>query len=305
MNQSVHVAVCTAKVIKDSIGRDAPRLVTFELEYPRIIHAELMTHRVFSRNASSSRAIPVERVLQRVLQEPVLPAEWRMNQPGMQGYEVADADTALKARAIWLEAATAAVEYSKQLAELGLHKQHVNRLTEPFQLIKVLVTSSQWKNWYGLRTHRSADPTIQQLATVMEEAMNVSEPVLLEEGQWHLPYIVKEDEYRALDYLTNHGAGSYLELMEILRRMSAARCARVSYNNFSGDVPEVAADLALYEKLVVSQPVHASPTEHQASPDIYLSKPRKTWRHPEMHGNLRGWLQYRKFIPNENLECVE
>jgi hypothetical protein len=290
-----------AKIIADSIGVDAPRLVTFELQYPRIIHAEFMTHRVFSRNASSSRAVPVLRVIENVLANPAMPAEWRMNEPGMQGFTTADEHTVEAAQRIMAMAAQAAVNFAKQLDCMGLHKQHVNRLTEPFQYIKVVVTSSQWKNFFGLRDHEAADPTIQKLARLMHEAYDASTPTLLSDTENHLPYITEEDFDRA--ELFRSQSGSQLTLIDILRRMSAARCARVSYNNFKGEVPKITSDLSLYDKLVVSQPVHASPTEHQASPDIFLGV-NSGWRYPEKHGNLVGWQQFRKFISNENLEEV-
>lgn len=288
-----------AKIIADSIGQDAPRLVTMELQYPRMIHAELMTHRVFSRNASSSRAIPVSRMLDMVQANPAFPAEWRMNEGGMQGFTVAPDEIEKAARQVWIMAMQKAVTFAKQLESMGLHKQHVNRVTEPFQYIKVVVTSSQWKNWFGLRNHPAADPTIQKVARLMQEAIDASTPVALSDLAWHLPYITGDDVDRAQAYLVE--TGSDLERIEVLRRMSAARCARVSYNNFKNEVPKVSSDLALYDKLVVSQPVHASPTEHQACPDIYLGKASR-WRYPNQHGNLLGWRQFRKFIPNENLE---
>jgi hypothetical protein len=289
-----------AKIIADSIGVDAPRLVTFELQYPRIIHAEFMTHRVFSRNASSSRAIPVSRMIENVLTNPAMPAEWRMNEPGMQGFTVADETTTAAALQVMAMAAQSAVNYAKQLDSMGLHKQHVNRLTEPFQYIKVVVTSSQWKNFFGLRDHEAADPTIQKLARIMHEAYNASTPKLLSDSDWHLPYITEDDAARAeAEWIE----GERLPTIEMLRRMSAARCARVSYNNFKGEVPKVSSDLSLYDKLVVSQPVHASPTEHQASPDIFLGV-NSGWRFPDKHGNLVGWQQFRKFIANENLETA-
>jgi hypothetical protein len=224
-----------AKIIADSIGVDAPRLVTFELQYPRIIHAEFMTHRVFSRNASSSRAIPVSRMIENVLANTAMPAEWRMNEPGMQGFQTAPDDIAEVARQVMVMAAQSAVNFAKQLDCMGLHKQHVNRLTEPFQYIKVVVTSSQWKNFFGLRDHAAADPTIQKLARLMHEAYNASTPTKLSDLEHHLPYITEEDFDRAELHRTQ--TGSQFTTLDFLLRMSAARCARVSYNNFKGEVP--------------------------------------------------------------------
>lgn len=294
----------SAKVIADSIGRDAPRLVTFELEYPRFIHAEFMTHRVFSRNASSSRAIPVLRMLERVKLDPALPVEWRLEEPGMQGFTRATPEQEAALIAQSLEARDLCVEIAEEMLANGAHKQHINRLTETWQHIKVVVTSSQWDNFFGLRDHPAADPTIAALAAAMREALDASTPVLLEEGQWHLPYILgTEDHELAAQYLfeTERDIDSDM-VLSVLQKMSAARCARVSYNNFKGKKPKVSSDIALFEKLVVSQPVHASPTEHQASPDMLLGFKSRRWNRPELHGNLTGWLQFRKSIPNENLE---
>lgn len=296
------MSLTSAKIILDSIGEDAPRLTTFELVYPRIIHAELMTHRVFSRNASSSRAIPVDRMLQTVYETPAMPAEWRMEQSGMQGFAVAPQVVQDAAETIMWNAMRDAVRHARDLQSIGLHKQHVNRLTEPFQFIRVIITSSQFANWFGLRDHPAADPTIQRLAGLMREAYDASTPTFLNEGEWHLPYLTDEDKAAMSVYATSQDPA--MEPLEVMKRCSAARCARVSYNNFKGLRPKIESDLSLYEKLVGSQPVHASPTEHQASPDIYLSKGRRTWRFPERQGNLTGWLQFRKFIPFENLEQV-
>lgn len=291
------INLTSAKIILDSVGRDAPRLTTFELVYPRFIHAELMTHRVFSRNASSSRAIPVARMRQQLMDSAAMPAEWRMNEPGMQGYTVASPEVVAEAIRLSLLGRNFMVGIADQMEALGLHKQHVNRQTETWQYIKVVVTSAQFGNWFALRNHPAADPTIQVLAKMMLEVYEASTPTLLEDGQWHLPYITDEDDYRAV--LASRELG--METDEVLRRMSAARCARVSYNNFKGEVPKIESDLALYGKLVETQPVHASPTEHQASPDLFIGK-NFGWRFPKLHGNLNGWLQFRKFIPNENLE---
>ena len=130
-----------AEVLADSISPDNVRLTTLGLVYPRFIHSELMTHRVFSRNASSSRAIPTKRALRMIQENPAVPASWRMNQPGMQGYEVASEEVALSAQAIWLSAMEAANYHAMQMDALGIHKQVVNRITEPFSHIKVVLTS--------------------------------------------------------------------------------------------------------------------------------------------------------------------
>jgi hypothetical protein len=288
-----------ATIVADSIGADAPRLTTYQLVYPRFIHAEVMTHRVFSRNASSSRAIPTARMLAAIEAEPAKPVDWRMNESGMQGFTTAPEDVAAEAEAIWNEAMLAAVGYARRLDATGVHKQFVNRLTEPYQHIRVVLTGTDFDNWDGLRDHADAEPHIQILAKRMKEARDASTPKHLSKRDWHLPYINREDFWSVgdwLDYSADDAAVSAL-----LCRISAARCARVSYKTFDGKPTTIEADLGLFEKLVGGAPIHASPTEHQAQPDFWMAR-GKSWLKPQLHGNLTGWRQFRKTLPNENLQ---
>lgn len=276
----------SAKVLADSISPEGMRLTTMELVYPRFVHAELMTHRVFSRNASSSRAIPVKRALQMIRDNPAVPVSWRMNQAGMQGYEVATDAVAHEAQGIWLTAMASAIDAAEKLDALGLHKQIVNRITEPFSHIKVVLTSVWWDNWDGLRNHHMAEPTIEALAIKIAEARAASTPTLLQNGEWHLPYITDEDR------------GTHD--VDTLIKVSAARCARVSYNNHDGKKATLEKEIELHDALLVAQPIHASPAEHQATPDFLNVRGKYT--NPHRHGNLYGWQQYRKFLENETMD---
>ncbi|USM11561.1 thymidylate synthase complementing protein [Citromicrobium phage vB_CbaS-RXM] len=295
----------TAKVITDSIGEYSPRLLTLELEYPRFIHAEVMTHRVFSRNASSSRAIPTKRMHRNILDNPALPASFRMNEPGMQGYTEAPPQVVDQALEIIERHRLFSIETAEALDALGLHKQNVNRYTEAHQHIKVVLTSCQWDNFDWLRIHHAADPTMIALADAIYAAREASTPKMLKPGEWHLSYITESD-YARVEQMENKGD---LTDLAILLRVSAARCARVSYNNFEGKPTTLEEDLALYEKLIKDfrgivadfDPLHASPVEHQATPDRYLSR-AMSWDQPALHGNLPGWVQHRKLIPGENME---
>lgn len=255
-------------------GGLGPRLITFELEYPRFIHSEFMTHRMFSRNASSSRAIPVNKMLERIRKEPAMPVHWGQNQPGMQAdNEIANPELA---KQLWMEAAEQACNMAEKMLSLNLHKQVVNRITEPFAHIRVLVSSTEWDNFFTLRDHPDAQPEIRELAIQMKKAMESSQPGLLYKDQWHLPF-VKKEEIDTLD-------------IETCRRASTARCARVSYLNHDGSTPSIEKDLKLYDQLITSRPIHASPTEHQATPN---------WNYRDFSGNFRGWIQYRKLIEKE------
>lgn len=265
-----------AKVILDSISPAGIRLTTMQLKYARLLHAEYMTHRVFSRNASSSRAIPVSRMLDDIVKDPATPVHWGKNQSGMQARAELDQPEKVRVQALWNEAMLAAVEIAGKMAELGAHKQVVNRILEPFQHMSVIMTSTEWDNWYALRDHEDADPNIQALAKAMKEAHTASTPGLLKPGEWHLPYL-SSDEISLFS-------------LENAKKASAARCARVSYLRHDGLTPGLKEDLELFERLVGSDPKHCSPVEHQATPQ----EDPLFWG-----GNFRGWRQHRQEIEGQ------
>lgn len=261
-----------AKVVEDSIYKGGKRLVTMQLKYQRFIHSEFLTHRVFSRNASSSRAIPVAKMLQQVYEEPAMPVEWGKNQPGMQSRELLSAEDTEYAKSSWLLAAKMAAGAAEALMETGVHKQIANRLLEPFQWIHVVVTATEWDNFFALRDHPDAQPEIRELARVMKAAMAASTSKVLQAGEWHLPYV-------------NDAERLGLSLKDQIA-CSVARCARVSYLKHDKSAPSVEEDNTLHDRLVLAQPPHMSPTEHQATPtDV-----------PGFQANLVGWRQYRNYI---------
>lgn len=261
----------TAKVIEDSVAHHGGRLTTLQLSYPRMVHSELMTHRVFSRNASSSRAIPVAKMIEQVRENPAMPVYWGSNKPGMQAGE--EVENIKAAKMLWLRAASSAAAYAREMSEMGLHKQIANRVLEPFQTIHVVLSSTEWDNFFALRCHPDAQPEIQVLACAIRDAMQESIPKYLDMGEWHAPYMT-EDERKSLSQM-------------LLLQSSAARCARVSYLKHDGANPSLAEDLALFGRLAGGEPIHASPTEHQATPLFSPSKFSK---------NFRGWRQFRDLI---------
>lgn len=282
----------TAKVIEDSVAPNGKRLTTLQLMYPRFIHAEFMTHRVFSRNASSSRAIPVAKMIQQVRAAPAMPIHWGKNQPGMQAHEEHDAPVEglrdlygstygdLPIQQAWQVAAEHAAFIAKCMNDAGYHKQVVNRILEPFLHISVIVTATEWDNFFELRDHPDAQPEIRELAIQMRAAMGASTPVLRPRDRqtiaaWHLPYVTQEER------------DTYRNSPELLAMVSAARCARVSYLTHDGRVPNFDEDLALYDRLVGSRPLHASPIEHQAYP-LPLADQRSK--------NFVGWRQHREIV---------
>lgn len=274
----------TAKVIADSIGEQAPRITTLQLRYPKFIHGEFMTHRVFSRNASSSRAIPVERLIKDVIEDPVYPSFWGKNQPGMQAVREVEGGEKLQLIDIWNEARKEAVHRAEIMAKLQAHKQIVNRLLEPFCHINVVVTATEWENFFALRCHKDAQPEMRILADAIRLEMAASVPKLLRVGEWHTPYVEMDPEYMLE------------KSWEQAIKLSVARCARVSYLTQEGKTPNIEEDLKLYERLVGGVPIHASPAEHQAMPDKKYQGAFDggEWINPRLHGNFTGHIQYRK-----------
>jgi hypothetical protein len=273
----------TAKIIADSINASGNRLTTLELRYPRLIHAEFMTHRVFSRNASSSRAIPVTRLIQDILDDTAMPMHWGKNQRGMQAREEHSASVVFASKNnpgvfhhippidAWLVARNRAIEIARGFDEAGYHKQIVNRLLEPFSHINVVVSATEWDNFFLLRDHPDAQPEIQMLAQQIKLAMAGSTPRLLQPGEWHLPYV------------PTLPSGEYSGEVALLKKSSASRCARVSYKTHDGRIPKLIEDLELFNKLAGSNPRHLSPVEHQATPG-----PSNT--------NFKGWTQFREAL---------
>ncbi|MDR5839295.1 FAD-dependent thymidylate synthase [Caballeronia sp. LZ034LL] len=290
----------TVKVIADSISPSGQRLSTMQLRYPRFIHAEFMTHRMFSRNASSSRAIPVERIIRDIQEDPAVPVHWGANQSGMQAREELDSEAKLLASCHWFDAMDDTIKQVQELVKLGLHKQVANRLLEPWSHINVVVTATDWANFFALRCHPDAQPEIQQLAQTMQHALLLSTPRLLVPGEWHLPYVEVDDYQEAVRYLqqgrVTRDMPSQEEVAHVLRKVSTARCARVSYLTHDGRKTTLVEDIELHNKLVEAEPLHASPAEHQATPD---EKFTNVWANAQLHGNFVGWCQHRKMLPNE------
>jgi hypothetical protein len=288
-----------ATIIADSISPGGTRLTTFEFEYPRFIHAEVMTHRMLSKNAASSRAIPIEKMHEAIKTDPGMPIYWGKNQSGMQAKEELTGDDLVHAKEWWLMAQSDALEWSGDLAKLGLHKQIANRVTEPYQTMKTIISGTEWANFFWLRTHQDAQPEFQRLALSAKAAMDISAPLALKPGQWHLPYIKTElDSFGHITYSTD------IKLdLEDAKIISASCCAQVSYRKNDDSLDKAKA---IYARLVGTDPVHASPVEHQASP-----MPKvvgfTTWPKGITHrgrngslwsGNFKDWIQLRQLIPN-------
>jgi thymidylate synthase ThyX len=261
------------KILRDSVTSNGHRLTTWELTYPRFVHSELLTHRLFSRNSASSRAIPIDAMLKRVMQDPAMPVSWGRNQKGMQAGAELEGAGREAAIAAWLAARDTAVAHARALQELGAHKQIVNRVVEPWMWITVIVSATEFGNWFNLRCHRDAQPEIKEVADRMVGLYFSAEPEFVPDGQWHTPLIgFPGDE--ALNE-------------EERRQVSVGRCARVSYLTHDGR-RDPQADMELCDRLAESG--HFSPFEHVAMPV----------RGGGWNGNFQGWVQFRKMFRGEH-----
>ena len=267
----------SAKIVADSIGPSGVRLTTFVLTYPRFIHSEFMTHRMLSKNAASSRAIPCKKTRAMVLKEPAMPCSFSQNQAGMQAAGDISPRRQKIATFVWKAGGVLMCGVHWILEKLGVHKQHANRVLEPWLHMTVVTTGTDWDNFFQLRCHKMAQPEFQALAQEMRYIYFKSLPNRLRAGEWHLPFI-DESEREIL--------GGSVALIR-----SVARCARVSYLNHEGKKSTPAEDGQLYDRLLGSMPIHASPAEHQAM----------ATRNKGYSGNLRGWIQYRKTLKGENV----
>jgi thymidylate synthase ThyX len=261
----------SARVLLDSVSPIGVRLTTLEVTFPRFVLAEFNTHRSFSRSSASSRAIPTSKLIERVERDPVMPLEWGRNKAGMSASDVLSEEEAEAASRIWLRARDDAVAHARQLQEHNVHKQELNRLLEPFLWHTVVVTATEWENFFELRCSSNAQPEIREAALRMRQAMVASSPQGVGYGDWHTP-LLQEDEY-ALP-------------LETRRRVSAARCARVSYLTHEGR-REIEKDLELYERLKRDR--HLSPFEHVATPAA----------DSDFYANFRGWIQMRAEVEGE------
>ena len=302
-----------ARVVADSTSPEGKRITTFELEYPRFIHSELMTHRLFSRNAMSSRAVPIKKMIEQVKSSPAMPVHWGRNQPGMQAKEEHGNVEACKNA--WKHIAKTMAEGAEVLDDNGLHKQVVNRILEPFQMMKAIVTATEYDNFFWLRVHEDAQPEIYELAKCMQEAVKESRPESLRYDEWHTPYVqhMNNENGDLQYYVDSNGHTEVLTLEEALK-VSSSCCAQVSFRLLNNSKDKA---IDIYNKLVESKPVHSSPFEHQAKPvhkNDYINEWRTvntpseptSWQQGITHsdkngnlwsGNLKGWIQHRQLIP--------
>lgn len=270
-----------AKILLDSLSPAGTRLTTFEISIPKFLLAELNTHRDLSRNAASSRAIPTKKMIELVLKDPVLPTWWGKNQAGMQAFESLEKEAIDKANFEWFESLFNSVDSARTLAELNVHKQIVNRIIEPYMFAKVIVSGTNWTNFFSLRCTKHAQPEFKKIAIMMLELYQNSTPIKLKDGEWHIPLIGPED-IEAASFLTDVKE----EGEEMIRKAAVGRAARVSYLTHDGK-RDLMKDIELHDRLLTDK--HMSPFEHVAM----------AIKEPVRHGNFVGFIQYRKRLPEE------
>ncbi len=277
-----------AKIICDSINKYGSRLTTITATYPRFVHSELMTHREFSRNAASSRAIPISKVIEQVQNNPAMPYRWQVNIKGMQGGTELTEEQCNEGIYQWNIARDSAVNSVSNLQLLGAHKQICNRLLEPFVWMTTIISSTNWNNFFHLRCNDLADPTIRHIAEMIRFVIENNEPNSLVNEQWHLPFISKED------WTGKRDLSDAFEVLNSVRKISVARCARVSYLNHESKNIEKDLELAL----TLEHNGHWSAFEHVACPT--------PWWNVELDainvlgGNFHNsWKQYRKTFESE------
>lgn len=300
------------RIEKDSITQYGERLTTFVGTFPRIVLAELNTHRMLSRSSASSRAIPVETQIRRLKEDNFYPVHWGKNQKGMQADQELSEGEVIAAQKIWHRASRVAIDFAQELLEAGVHKQITNRLLEPFMWHTAIISATEWSNFFHLRDHKDAQPEIQKIAGMMSELYRGNRPTLMTEG-WHEPFVVDGEDFR-------EGPNDEGDMVVYSSPMvSAGRCARVSYLNQDG-VRSLVDDEGLATRIHKSG--HMAPFEHVARPmtsaerslfsaQVYMAAPTTGtdlgpvpgWiraGHKYFLGNFNGWVQLRKTMHGEH-----
>lgn len=322
-----------ATVLKHSISPAGVNLITLEISYPRIVLAELNTHRMLCKNSSSSRAIPFQKMMDQLFGRPVrfgqanagmqdkgedfdAPVTWEEVHEGGKIVE-----RSVPAEVAWEMFVEEAAEWSRRFYTSGFHKQIYNRLTEAGQMMKTVATWTEGANFFWLRNHDAADPSLAELARVMYEAASQSVPQELFPGEWHLPYVITtRDDTGVIRYWieTETPGVKNMLILDQAVKVSCARTAAVSFRNVDYGVEK---SEEVYNRLVTDERVHGSATEHQATPmqpsteagenamECNIPTWPVSWEHGITHmtrdrelwsGPLKGWIQHRKLIAGEN-----
>ena len=310
-----------AELVQYSSDKNNPgsEILTVNVKYGLLIHAEFLRHRQLSRGVKSNRAIPMKNIRKEVITDPYVPVWFGAAKRGMVSTQ--EVDYKWLARQLWLKSRYVMCGVHWVAQKLGAHKEWANRLLNPWQFVRETITATEWDNLFNLRLHKDAQRDIQEVVECIYQVKARSEPHPLDHGEYHAPYV---DKYVLSDMMQHlEGADPVVYRVEGKKvdaetaiKCSAARCARSSYDNHDGTAPILSADLKLYNTLIDSDPAHASPVEHQATPmkcttvgmsstlaDTVLTKDCDGVTHIDMNGNLwsgnfKGWVQYRQTLDN-------
>lgn len=272
------------KILADSINPAGFRITSWLLKYPRFIHSEFMTHRVFSRNAASSRAIPFQKMVASIQESPAQPERWALEHKGMTALSELSGVEYIAAMNEWSDACESAIDHATHCSQYGLAKSLCNRLIEPWSHITVLATATEHGNFFALRAHPDAMPELQVLAYRMLGQYLKSDPAWIEWGNWHIP------KFSGMEGGPDYGIAGENGI-----KIATARCARLSYLTHDGEHnPD--KDIEMHDRLLAAG--HMSPFEHCAkAQDFYTAHERSNFDRP---GAPSGWLQYRKQFENES-----
>lgn len=316
-----------AEIIADSLNEFGNRITTFVITFPRIVLAEFNTHRMFSRNSASSRAIPFSKMVEAVRKTPFIPLKWMMDHKGMQGNQYFDSVRSDMCEHEWLKTRDLVIDQAEILNQgIGLTKQMANRLLEPWMYHTAIVTATEYENFFALRAESGAEIHIQKLAEEMLYAMNESQPRQLRAGEWHIPYGDQIDEIELSKVLPEFSPPDAVykwraAMDNAIIKVATARCAQVSYTVIGedGKALDYTKLIALHDRL--AKLGHWSPFEHcaQAMSQFEYEFHKMQAGHIKVPvtggknhllqytnteygwcGNFRGFIQYRKMFENEN-----
>jgi Thymidylate synthase complementing protein len=306
----------SATVICDSVGGPfGKRMTTFVFEFPRWILAECNTHKILSKGASSSRAIPIQTAIEAVVAHPAIPIHFGKNNPGMSSKKELEGLELEAAKKIWQEAIDSALNIARVASDkMGIdgHKQWVNRIFENYTFTKQVISGTEWSNFFWLRNHPDAQPEFRELARCAQEAYQLSVPQRLNPGQWHLPFVATKEtknEFGLPEYAYLAENGSEIDL-DTAKMISVSCCAQVSYRKLDDTLEKAKKIFDMLHIGSETDPSHSSPLEHQATPIGHHVFVQNTlhWEQGVTHmdrdgrlwsANLCGWIQNRKLYPNE------
>ena len=327
----------SAKIIADSADNRGNRITTFVLTYPRFILPELNTHRMFSRNSASSRAIPFEKMVKMVEEDPFIPIAWQKDHKGMQGTEYFNEEESKSKIKEWLIARDNAVTQAKKLHSEGVTKQLCNRLLEPFLWHTVLLTATEFENFFKLRCPQyvinwypkdrpeALEPTQATFKSKEQAILYTGECSNWTENDWRMsniaqaeihmqalaeamwdaynkstPVFLRENQWH-IPYRENIDRDNIDDVIKI----ATARCARLSYMTFDNEI-DYEKDIKLHDKLIENG--HLSPLEHicqclteeeyQASTKTIGFYNGRSVIEEGWCSNLKGFKSYRYIIEN-------